>query len=639
MGTSEKQHTVLVVDDSAAIRAIMKAELEGRGYRVLTAVDGVEAVESFKREMPDAVTLDVDMPNMDGFQACAAIRSSIGGLEVPIIFITGNDTFEDRERGFAMGALDFVSKYSQQAWLDAADVVDQVFAKDKKLVGVLVLVVSTRDISLRIMTSSLSRYGVEVIQARNDETTLRCLEENRDELDMVLVDYSTIGLDCLNICDVIRRQLHLHDLPVLFLVAQEHQSMVLEMYQAGITDQIKKPFTQEELRGKLISHLVSRSLVKKLGRELSKNKMILEVVGEGVIGVDLDGVINFVNPAAADMINMHIGDFVSKSFSEFISVEPDDGDKLVIPHFEHLNEGRSALKRISGESFFIHFSAAPILHGEEALGGVVVFSDISIALQQEKEKMATLQLLEQEMNAAGSLQRSLLPMKSRIDEITGFDIGFFCQAYSPVSGDFLIVEAFADNKVAVLVVDVMGHGVKAGLATIRIKTLFDDFKRDYTDPVQLVTKMNDHAFTLIDNGLFQTVVLAVFDLQMEQVVVGSAGGIPPLLYNAASQEKMIYETSGYPVGIMSGDGFEMDVVELAFKPGDALVLQTDGTLECVNTDGNAFDGYLSQEKGKAHLGLGKKSQTIVDDLMSDAVEFVGDGGFDDDVTLVVVQRK
>ena len=639
MTTQDKQHTVLVVDDSSAIRAVMKAELKKRGYHVITAEDGKLGVEAFKQEQPDVVTLDVNMPNMDGFQACAAIRTSVGGFEVPIVFITGNDTLEDRERGFALGAMDFVSKYSDRAWTEAADVVDKVLAKDKKLEGVLALVVSTRDISLRIMASSFTRFGVEVVEAKTDDAVLSCLQEKKEALDMILVDFTTLGIDCFKICDVVRNHLHLHDVPIIFLIAQKHQSLVLEMYQAGITDQIRKPFTQEELRGKLISHLESRSVVKKLGREITKNKMILEVAGEGVIGIDFAGVINFVNPAAAQMIGMHIGDFVSRYFAEFIAVEQTGSDKILIPHFEGRNEGRSAFKKSSGESFIVHFSAAPVMHGEDYLGGVIVFNDISIAIKREQEKQATLNLLEQEMSAAGSLQRSLLPKKNLVDTIAGLDIGFFCNAYSPVSGDFLIVEEIVGNKVAVLVVDVMGHGVKAGLATIRMKTLFDDFKRDYTDPTQLVTKMNENAFTLIDNGLFQTVLLAVFDLDSDRVVIGSAGGIPPLFYTASTKETIIYETSGNPVGITSGDDFEVDVLALDFKSGDCFIFQTDGTLECVNSDGVPFDGYLTQEKGKAHLGQGKKSQAIVDDLMADATSFVGEHGFDDDVTLIVVQKN
>ena len=639
MTRSKQQYTVLVVDDSAAIRSIMKIEFEQRGYRVLTAEDGVQGIEVFKREKPDVVTLDVNMPNMDGFQACAAIRTSVGGLEVPIVFITGNDTLEDRERGFALGAMDFVSKYSERAWKDAADVVDRVLVKDKKFEGVLAMAVSTSDISLRIMASSFSRFGVDVIQAGTEAFVLKTIQEKKDELDIILVDFTIIGLDCFKICDVVRNQLHLHDLPVLFLVSQEHYPMILDMYRAGITDQIKKPFTQEELRGKIISYLEARNVVKKLGREIIKNKMILEVAGEGIMGIGPDGRINFVNPAAAKMLGWHIGDFVSRYFAEFIAVEQTGMDHITIPHFQERNEGRSVLKKISGESFPIHFSAAPVMHGQENYGGVIVFNDITISLEREKERQETINMLEQEMAAAGSLQRSLLPQKRNIESISAFDIGFFCKAYSPVSGDFLIVEELAGNKVAVLVIDVMGHGVKAGLATIRMKTLFDDLQRDYRDPADLIRRMNDNAFTLLDNGLFQTVLLAVFDVNQNQVVIGSAGGIPPLFYAAATQETIIRETSGNPVGITHGDDFEVDILELEFKSGDGLILQTDGTLECVNAEGVAFDGYLSQVRGKAHLGQGKDSQTIVDDLITDANEFVGNHGFDDDVTLIVIQRK
>ena len=639
MTTSEKQYKILVVDDSSAIRSIMKRELENRGYQVTTVEDGALAVEAFKKEKPDLITLDVHMPNMDGFQACAAIRSSVGGLEIPIVFLTGNDTLEDRDRGFTLGAIDFVSKYSAGAWKEAADVVDKVLAKDKKLAGSLALVISTSDITLGIIASSLSRYGVEVLQGTTDDEAVRIIYNRRNELDMVVIDFTTVNLDCFKICDVIRNHVHLHDIPVVLLVGEVHRGLVLEMYQAGATDQIRKPFTQEELRAKLITHLEAQSLFQKLGREAIKNKMILEVAGEGVVGVGPDGIINFINKAASNMIDLPIGEFVSRRFSDFFAVDINNPKDLLIPHFQKRNEGRSVFHKATGGILPVHFIAAPIMQGDVNFGGVIVFNDITDSLRREKIKNESIKKMEQEMQAAGLLQESLLPKKADVAAVSGLDIAFFTKARSPVSGDFLIIEELLEDKVAVLVIDVMGHGVKAGLATIRMKTLFDELKRKSQNPVILIEKMNEKAFTLIENGLFQTVLLAVFDMEQNEVTIGSAGGVPPLYYSTKDGTSALLAMSGNPVGITTGDNFEVDWLKMPFLQGDTLILQTDGTIECTNEEGTAFDQYLAQEKGKVHLGKSKKSQEIVDDLLADAIDFIGGDLFDDDVTVVVVQKE
>jgi two-component system, sensor histidine kinase and response regulator len=102
--------TVLVVDDNAQNRALAEATLEEEGYRVVLASGGEEGVAAFARERPDCVLLDVRMPGVDGFAACARMRAQEGGAEVPIVFLTAQrdlDTFDAAQRS---GADDFLTK-------------------------------------------------------------------------------------------------------------------------------------------------------------------------------------------------------------------------------------------------------------------------------------------------------------------------------------------------------------------------------------------------------------------------------------------------------------------------------------------------------------------------------------------------
>ncbi len=65
---------ILVVDDEVSIIKFLRANLEANGYRVLTAMDGAEALQTFEVELPDLVILDIIMPKMDGFEFCRRIR-------------------------------------------------------------------------------------------------------------------------------------------------------------------------------------------------------------------------------------------------------------------------------------------------------------------------------------------------------------------------------------------------------------------------------------------------------------------------------------------------------------------------------------------------------------------------------------
>ena len=106
---------ILVVDDELAIRKGLAAMLEGAGYSVRTARDGIAALGVIHAQRPDLVLLDVMMPLMDGFKVCEEIRKR--DRDLPIVFLTAKDADEDQVRGLEVGADDFVSKSSDSAVL------------------------------------------------------------------------------------------------------------------------------------------------------------------------------------------------------------------------------------------------------------------------------------------------------------------------------------------------------------------------------------------------------------------------------------------------------------------------------------------------------------------------------------------
>lgn len=101
---------VLVVDDNAENRALAKATLEDDDYRVLLATNGAEGIETFSRERPDCILMDVRMPGMDGLTACERIRALPGGKTVAIVFVTAQREVETFDRAVAAGGDDFLSK-------------------------------------------------------------------------------------------------------------------------------------------------------------------------------------------------------------------------------------------------------------------------------------------------------------------------------------------------------------------------------------------------------------------------------------------------------------------------------------------------------------------------------------------------
>jgi len=99
---------ILVVDDEAHLAAGIAENLEAEGYRTSVAHDGGAGLERLRAEPFDLVLLDVMMPNMDGLELCARLRSE--GVQTPVLFLTVKGDAEDRVRGFEVGGDDYLTK-------------------------------------------------------------------------------------------------------------------------------------------------------------------------------------------------------------------------------------------------------------------------------------------------------------------------------------------------------------------------------------------------------------------------------------------------------------------------------------------------------------------------------------------------
>jgi two-component system response regulator MprA len=100
--------SILVVDDDAPIRRMLVRTLEAEGYRVDSAADGGAALAAVERTVPDALVLDVAMPDLDGLAVCRRLRGK--GLALPILLLTARDAVGDRVTGLDAGADDYLVK-------------------------------------------------------------------------------------------------------------------------------------------------------------------------------------------------------------------------------------------------------------------------------------------------------------------------------------------------------------------------------------------------------------------------------------------------------------------------------------------------------------------------------------------------
>ena len=169
---------ILVVDDEQAVRESLRRSLRFNGYEVLTANDGLEAVETVRAENPELLILDVMMPNMDGLEVCRTLRSE--GWDRPILVLTARDGVSDRVSGLDAGADDYLPKpfALEELLARVRSLVRRASADSIAAEAPVESKLSFEDLELDADTREVSRGGRAISLTRTEFALLQLLMEN-----------------------------------------------------------------------------------------------------------------------------------------------------------------------------------------------------------------------------------------------------------------------------------------------------------------------------------------------------------------------------------------------------------------------------------------------------------------------------
>jgi len=110
---------ILLIDDSNDIHLILKMHIKKEGHEFLGATSGLEGIEMASAHQPDLILLDIDMPEMNGFEVCTNLKNEDTLSSIPVIFLTGSGSEEEIVRGLDLGAVDYIKKPFNRAVLSA----------------------------------------------------------------------------------------------------------------------------------------------------------------------------------------------------------------------------------------------------------------------------------------------------------------------------------------------------------------------------------------------------------------------------------------------------------------------------------------------------------------------------------------
>jgi CheY-like chemotaxis protein/anti-sigma regulatory factor (Ser/Thr protein kinase) len=211
-GATGRRGLILVVDDDRSTRELLEAEFVGRGYRVVQAAGGAEGLRLARQLRPDAITLDVLMPDVDGWSVLRSLKDDPELRATPVVLVT---ILGDREMGYALGAAEFVTKPVDPARL--ADVLARVAASARGEGEVLVVDddAATREVLRRM----LARQGWRVIAAADGR---ECLERlGRAAPTAILLDLMMPGMDGFETIEAIRGRAEWRAIPVVVVTAKD----------------------------------------------------------------------------------------------------------------------------------------------------------------------------------------------------------------------------------------------------------------------------------------------------------------------------------------------------------------------------------------------------------------------------------
>ncbi len=233
-GDVEGDVTVLVVDDDEAVHETVGAMLGREGYRVLHARSGAEALTMAREFHPDAVTLDVMMPQMDGWSVLSAFKADPALCDIPVTIIT---MLNDRAIALSLGASGFLTKPID--WQRLNSMLRQYSHRD--IDGTVLLI--DDDAEIRAMTKQmLGRMGMNVAEAGNGEEGLAWLEANQLP-SVILLDLMMPVMDGFEFLDRMQQKDVWSGIPVVVVTAMDLGAEELDLLQNATRKVIAKGAT------------------------------------------------------------------------------------------------------------------------------------------------------------------------------------------------------------------------------------------------------------------------------------------------------------------------------------------------------------------------------------------------------------
>ena len=237
-GRSTRADCVLVIDDDATARELISDHLKAGGFSVVTAAGGVEGIKLAKELQPTAITLDVMMPDLDGWSVLAALRQNPELADIPVIMVS---IVDDKRRGIALGAAGYLTKPIDRERLH--QLVRRFQAPTR---ATRVLMVEDDASQRERMLGWLERPHWIVREAANGREALDLLREEKP--DVILLDLMMPEMDGFEVVAALQGDKDWRDIPVIVITSLDLDAKDRERLNSGVQSVlVKEKFRPEDL--------------------------------------------------------------------------------------------------------------------------------------------------------------------------------------------------------------------------------------------------------------------------------------------------------------------------------------------------------------------------------------------------------
>lgn len=268
----------------------------------------------------------------------------------------------------------------------------------------------------------------------------------------------------------------------------------------------------------------------------------------------------------------------------------------------------------------------------EVLITVAIQAGIAVHNAQLHEKALKQKELEQDLELAKEVQKAFLPQKR--PQLPGYEFFDFYRPMIFVGGDYYDYITLPDGRTAVIVADVVGHGIAAAMMMAKVSAEAKFCLASESHPATAVTMLNNQ-LCAVQVERFVTFVAVVLDPVKHEATIVNCGHMAPVWRRAGAViEEPGDDLSGLPLGIMEDVKYRQTTITL--EAGDMLAMYTDGINEAMNPKGQQY----TIERIRAHVkGGGTQLQAIGEAIVTEVLAHIGTGAQTDDMCLVLLHRK